>query len=193
MAQGGHRVSWMACAMPKATQLLIENKANGPAVAEELRADANFPLAIIEYNPVGSKDQRFFAASGDAEAGLIYCPDDAPWVGPLKGILCSFAGEGSIAHDDDCDAFSQLVNWSRQQQYGLLAYLDRQAAQAEAQRKPQRQCQVPDENGNMITLFLDDERQLWYDPKNPERTYPPGPSTETPPEGNHLHERRDVR
>jgi hypothetical protein len=52
--------------MPRATQVLIEDKANGPAVIEQLRCDPDFGLAVIEYDPKGSKTQRFVAACADA-------------------------------------------------------------------------------------------------------------------------------
>ncbi len=175
MARGGHTVSWLSCPMPAATQLLIENKANGPAITEELRADPNFGLAVIDYNPKGNKTQRFIAAVGDVEGGLIYFPEDAPWLGPIRKELCEFAGEGSIAHDDNCDAFSQFINWSRQMQFGYLAYLEKKAAE-ETQATIHR-CLYTDETGAEIILEWSEQKQVWIDPKNPEKTYAAAPAT----------------
>lgn len=189
LARGGHRVSWLNCPMPAATQVLIENKANGPAIAEQLRCDPEFPLAVIEYNPVGgSKTERFIAACADAEARLIYFPEDAPWIGELRKVLCDYAGEGSIKHDDDCDAWSQLVNWSRHHQYGLLGYLEKQAAEEAGTREIHR-CKVedPDVPGQTLILEWDEAQGLWFDPKNPARTYAPAApeaeATESPADG----------
>jgi hypothetical protein len=149
--------------MPRATQVLIEDKANGPAVIEQLRCDPDFGLAVIEYDPKGSKTQRFVAACADAEGGLVWMPEDAPWIGQLRKVLCDYAGEGSVAKDDDCDAWSQFVNWSRQYQYGLLDYLDAQAKQAEA---PVYRCEMVDEFNVTHFLEWDEAKKVWVDPKN---------------------------
>jgi predicted phage terminase large subunit-like protein len=174
-ARGGHTVAWMSVPMPPATQVLIENKANGPAIAEELRADPKFGLAVIEYNPKGSKTQRFIAATGDVEGGLIFLPEDAPWIGELLKVLCDYAGEGSVLHDDDCDSFSQFINWSRQMQYGLLGFLEKQAAEEAGTREVHR-CVIQDDTGADVVLEWDEVKELWFDPKNPERTYAAGPA-----------------
>jgi len=158
VARGGHRVSWLSVPMPAATQVLIENKANGPAVSEELRADPDFGIGVIDYNPKGSKTQRFIAATGDAEAGLIYFPEDAPWIGALRKTLCDYAGEGSIPHDDDCDAWSQFINHSRQMQFGLLGYLEKQANEG---REDIVRCEYVDENGETLLLEWDSAVELW--------------------------------
>ena len=162
MARGGHKVQWLHEPMPTATQMLIENKANGPALTIELRDDPEFPLAVLEYEPGrSSKTERFVTASSDVEAGLCWFPIDAPWIGELRKTLCDYAGEGSVAFDDDCDAFSQFVNWSRQMQYGLLGWLDKQAAQA---AETTHRFEYEDEHGNTIVLEWDPERKLWVGP-----------------------------
>lgn len=173
MARGGHRVSWLSIAMPAATQVLIENKANGPAIAEQLRADPEFNLAVIEYNPKGSKTQRFIAATADAEAGLCWFPEDAPWIGTPHKQLCSFAGEGSLPHDDDCDAWSQFVNWSRQHQYGLLAAAEKESAVLRQSDQPVRRCEYQTEDGRTVILEFDETRWLWINPQDPSETYEP--------------------
>jgi predicted phage terminase large subunit-like protein len=175
MSRGGHLVPWLPFPMPAATQVLIENKANGPALTEELRADPTFGLAVIDYDPKGSKTQRFIAATGDVAGGLVYFPEDAPWIGSLVKVLCEYAGEGSVRYDDDCDAFSQFVNWSRQMQYGLLGWMEKQAAEAAGTTKIHR-CVYTDETGTDIILEWDEYKQLWVDPKNPERTYAAAPA-----------------
>lgn len=54
-------------------------------------------------------------------------PEDAPWVG-LGCDFLAWAGEDSIPHDDDIDAFSQIINWARQRVYGLSTYYEQQPA-----------------------------------------------------------------
>lgn len=174
VARGGQTVAWMSCPMPAATQVLIENKANGPAVTEELRADPNFGLAVIDYNPKGNKTQRFIAATGDVEGGLVYFPEDAYWIGPVRKELCDFAGEGSILHDDNCDAFSQFINWSRQMQYGLLGWLDKQEAAAREQTT--HRYEYVNELGVTIVLEWDPAKEMWCGPNGEE--FPPAPDEE---------------
>lgn len=174
VARGGHPVPWLSCLMPEATQVLIENKANGPAVTEELRADPNFGLAVIDYAPKGSKTQRFIAATGDVEGGLVYFPEDASWIGPIRKELCDFAGEGSIPHDDNCDAWSQFINWSRQMQYGLLGFLEKQAAAERAQTT--HRYEYVNDQGVRVVLEWDPVRQLWCGPNGEE--FPAGPDAE---------------
>ena len=108
-------VQWSREPLPRATILLIEDAANGPAVIDELSADPAIAgaVSIIPIRPEGGKDSRAYAMSTDCEAGNIYLPEDAPWVGPIKLMFASWNGEGSIPNDDDIDAADQLVNWSR--------------------------------------------------------------------------------
>lgn len=173
MARGGHTVQWLKEPMPSATQVLIENKANGPALAAELRDDPEFHLSVLEYEPGrSSKTERFVTAASDAQAGNCWFPTDAPWIGQLRKTLCDYAGEGSVPFDDDCDAWSQFVNWSRQMQYGLLKYLEK--LQVEQGLKEPIRCLVQDETGKDLTLEWDEGRNVWFDPQNPERTFAPG-------------------
>jgi predicted phage terminase large subunit-like protein len=179
MARGGHTVPWLKCPMPPATQCLIENKANGPAITEELRADPKFGISVIEYNPIGSKDQRFYAATGDAEGGLCYWPEDAPWIGALRKQLTDFAGEGSIPHDDDCDAWSQFVNWSRQHQYGLLGYLEKKSMEQSASLEDPSRCLFVDEQGKERILEWDALSGYWVDRQTGDR-FAPAPTEDKP-------------
>ena len=174
MSQGGHKVLWLREPMPAATQVLIENKANGPATIDDLRGDPNFPLAVIEYEPgQSSKTERFTTATSDAEAGLCYFPEDAPWMGQVRKILTDYAGEGSVPFDDDCDAWSQTVNWSRGHRYGLLDYLEGLEAAAAGIKKGPTRCVVEDVDGSDLILEWDEQHGDWFDPKNPERRFQP--------------------
>ena len=125
-------VEWASVPLPRATILLIEDKANGPAIVDELSSDPEIAgaVSIIPVNPEGGKDSRAYAMSTDAEAGNIYIPEDAPWIGPVKLMFKSWNGEGSIPHDDDIDAASQLVNWSRNR-FGWILQGAKQFAEAQ--------------------------------------------------------------
>ena len=117
-------VPWCSRTLPRAKILLIEDKANGPAVIDEFRLDPEIGAAIIPIEPEGGKDSRAYSASADAEAGNIFLPEDAMWQGQVVTMFSHWAGEGSIPHDDDIDAFSQLVNYVRDRFGVFVRYLE---------------------------------------------------------------------
>src|SRR5260370_35490988 len=63
---------------PKTAAKLVEDKANGPAVIQELRHDIS---GLIEVNPEGGKIARANAMAPQAESGNIHLPHPAiaPW------------------------------------------------------------------------------------------------------------------
>ena len=102
-----------------ASVILIEDKANGPAIVEELQADPDFGASVIAVDPQGDKVSRANAASTDVEAGSVYLPETAEWVGTFVRTFAAFPG---VKHDDDVDALSQFINWRRTRNlaYGVL-------------------------------------------------------------------------
>jgi predicted phage terminase large subunit-like protein len=91
----------------RVSHVLIEDAANGPAVIEELARE--FP-GIIPVRPLGGKVARAQASTADVEAGNCYLPEDAQWTLPLVLAFSKFPLD---KHDDDVDAFTQVVNWKR--------------------------------------------------------------------------------
>jgi predicted phage terminase large subunit-like protein len=92
---------------PKATAILVEDKANGPAVIETLQKEIP---GIIAIEPEGGKEARAFAIQPQQEAGNLYLPDPsiAPWVEEFVGECTSFPRG---ANDDQVDACTQAVHW----------------------------------------------------------------------------------
>lgn len=155
------KVEWCCDPVPAADLVLIEDKANGPAIIEELRADPKFGIAIVAIKPTSSKDSRAYAASSDVEAGNVILPEDAPWIGEFTLLFSQWFGEGSILHDDDIDAMSQLVNWARQRVYGLSQWYEEQAAKLAP--KPQTDNQIIQERvkqGKPVFAEMPDGRQI---------------------------------
>lgn len=92
----------------RARLVLIEDKANGPAIISDLRTE--FP-GIVPFDPgkYGSKEARAQLASLAFEAGNVWLPEEAPWLGDYVEELCSFPGG---LHDDQVDGTSQLlIRW----------------------------------------------------------------------------------
>lgn len=99
------RLKW-----PKATAILVEDKANGPAVIEMMQGRIE---GLIAVEPEGGKVSRAYAAQPEVEAGNVYLPHPVlfPWV---SGFVDSCAGFPNAAHDDDVDAFTQALTRMRQ-------------------------------------------------------------------------------
>ena len=94
---------------------LIEDKANGSAVIEELSREVP---GVIAINPEGGKIARAWAAQPTLEAGAMHVP--------IAGVLAGENGKDGAQeyidehadfpngrHDDDVDAETQFTNWVR--------------------------------------------------------------------------------
>lgn len=90
---------------PQAVAVLIEDKANGPAVITTLKDEIS---GLIAVNPEGGKEARLRAISPLFEARNVYVPDPtiAPWVHDVIEEWCAFP---FARHDDDVDAMSQAL------------------------------------------------------------------------------------
>lgn len=89
---------------PQARTILIENKANGPAVIRTLQG--HLP-GVIGWNPGSdSKEARAQAVSGYYEAGNVWLPAAAEWVGDHVEEMVEFP-KGAL--DDRIDAATQAL------------------------------------------------------------------------------------
>jgi predicted phage terminase large subunit-like protein len=86
---------------PNALRVLIEDKANGPAVIETLHAEIP---GIIAINPQGGKESRAAATQPSVESGNYYLPEGADWLDDFVTELALFP---SAANDDQVDSFTQ--------------------------------------------------------------------------------------
>lgn len=98
---------------PRTDVILIEDKANGPAVISELRDEI---AGIVPFPPEGmpmeSKMSRAKRTQPSVESGNCYIlhPDYGDWVWPFIEQHCNF---GKAKHDDDVDAHCQAFLYSR--------------------------------------------------------------------------------
>lgn len=114
-----------------ASTVLVEARANGDAIIEELKNDPDFGAAVIAIEPEGGKESRAHAASTDIEAGNVYLPEDATW---LSTYLKTFAAFPGGRHDDDVDATTQFLGWRRTRnlRYAVLEFAERLKADIKA-------------------------------------------------------------
>lgn len=91
----------------KPSAILIEAKANGDALIDDLRRTLS---GVVAFEPgARSKYERAQVGSAPAaEAGQIWLPEDAPWVDVFieEHVIFPLA-----AHDDCVDACSQAMLW----------------------------------------------------------------------------------
>lgn len=92
---------------PQTIAVLIEDKANGPAVIETITGEIP---GVIAIEPEGGKIARAYAIQPQHEAGNLFLPDPsiAPWVNDYLTELTAFPG---APNDDEADATTQAVNW----------------------------------------------------------------------------------
>lgn len=90
---------------PDAYAKLVEDKANGPAILDDLKSEIT---GLIAIEPDGSKEARLAAQSHFIESGHVYLPEPSlvPWVDGYIEELCEFP-EGDF--DDQVDATSQAL------------------------------------------------------------------------------------
>lgn len=92
---------------PRARAILIEDKANGPAVIDTLKSKVP---GILPIEPDGSKLARAHAVTSYWEAGNVWLPhpDLFPWVKDLISEVLAFPAG---THDDQVDAMTQALRW----------------------------------------------------------------------------------
>lgn len=93
----------------KTIAVLIEDKANGPAIIDTLEEDVP---GLTPITPQGGKVVRAHAVQPQHEAGNFYLPSPTmpgfEWVNDFMGLFSKFPG---VKNDDDIDAWTQGVNW----------------------------------------------------------------------------------
>lgn len=88
--------------------ILIENKASGIQLIQELRSETSLPIIGIE--PDADKVVRAFTEAAGVEAGLVFLPELAPWLSDFESEIRSFPG-GEYA--DQVDTLTQFLRWNR--------------------------------------------------------------------------------
>ena len=111
---------------PQAHAVLIEDKANGPAIISELQKEIP---GVVAVNPEGGKLARAQATAPLWESGSIELPDPQvfgiTWMEDYLHNMCAFP---KAAHDDDVDATSQALIYMRSRLGGgIVDFYRRQA------------------------------------------------------------------
>ena len=89
-----------------ATVVLIEDKASGTQLIQELIADGCRP--VTRYQPTGDKTMRLHAQTALIENGFVYIPETAPWLAEYLHEMTVFP-KGK--YDDQADSTAQFLDW----------------------------------------------------------------------------------
>jgi predicted phage terminase large subunit-like protein len=95
--------------------ILIEDRASGQSVIQELKSSTRFP--IIPVKPDSDKQSRAQAITPMIESGKVFLPENASWVPYFLDEISSFP---SGLHDDIVDSVSQALNHLRQPKSVLM-------------------------------------------------------------------------
>lgn len=88
---------------PEAMTKIIEEKANGAAIINELKDEFS---GLVAVNPKGSKAARAMAVQGIVEAGNVHLPEHNDWLGEFMNETASFPW---AKNDDQVDAMTQYL------------------------------------------------------------------------------------
>ncbi|MHB8853146.1 MAG: phage terminase large subunit [Ignavibacteriaceae bacterium] len=86
-------------------EILIEDKASGQSLIQELERETRLPIKKIKVDK--DKFSRFIAITPMIESGRIYLPESAPW---LETFLNEFEEFPNGEFDDQVDSVTQAIN-----------------------------------------------------------------------------------
>jgi predicted phage terminase large subunit-like protein len=114
----------------KPTAILVEDKASGTQLIQELIADGL--SEVTRYAPDGDKIMRLHAQTATIENGFVHVPEMAPW---LPDYLAEFMLFPNARYDDQVDSTAQALAWARQRPpgHGMIEFY-RQMVEAEGWR-----------------------------------------------------------
>src|SRR6266849_5255801 len=98
--------------------VLIEDRASGQSLIQELKAATTFPVIAVKVDK--DKETRAAAVTGYFESGKILFPEGAAWLADFEDELAGFPG---AAHDDCVDSVTQALNYLRDTS-GVLGFVE---------------------------------------------------------------------
>lgn len=95
-----------------AIPVLIEDKASGQSLIQELRKTSTIPIIPIKAD--GNKVTRLSEVTAVIEAGKVFLPTRGPWLADYELQLAQFPYS---KHDDMVDSTSQFLRWADKPKY----------------------------------------------------------------------------
>src|SRR5256885_7780161 len=109
-----------------ATELLIEDKASGTQLIQELILEGCH--GVTRYEPTTEKIMRLHAQTAVIENGFVYLPETAPWIAEYLHEMTVFPNG---KHDDQVDSTAQFLDWFKRPSPGQ-AYFECMRMQVQA-------------------------------------------------------------
>jgi predicted phage terminase large subunit-like protein len=118
----------------EATEVLIEDKASGTQLIQELIEDGCH--GVTRYQPTIEKIMRLHAQTGMIHNGFVHIPETAPWLAEYLHEMVVFP-KGK--HDDQVDSTAQFLDWFKKPfpGQGIFELYRRLAQEAAECSKPQ--------------------------------------------------------
>ena len=101
------RMRWLADQW-KPAQILVEDRASGQSLIQELRHSTCLPVIPVKVD--SDKMARAQSVTALVEAGRVFLPEGAAWLGDFIDELAAFP---KGAHDDCVDSLTQALNYVR--------------------------------------------------------------------------------
>jgi predicted phage terminase large subunit-like protein len=107
------------------TNILIEDKASGTQLIQELISEGMSKIVRYEYPTVTDKATRLYSQTATIENGFVHLPEEAPWLEDFIKEVTSFPGS---KYDDQVDSMTQFLEWTKRPipYAGLMKYMEMQ-------------------------------------------------------------------
>jgi len=135
-----------------ATEVLIEDKASGTQLIQELILEGCH--GVTRYEPTTEKIMRLHAQTAIIENGFVHIPETAPWLAEYLHEMTVFP-KGK--YDDQVDSTAQFLDWFKRPFPGQV-FFEYMQMQMQARQKPEnperyRVClQAAGDVGSVYTL-----------------------------------------
>ena len=103
----------------KADLTLIEDKASGTPLIQDLRAEGVSGVEEYDPGPGNDKQMRLYAVSAEFESGRVRLPREAPWKDEYVREITGFPG---TKYDDQVDSTTQALEHLKTKVRSRLAW-----------------------------------------------------------------------
>jgi predicted phage terminase large subunit-like protein len=138
-----------------ATEVLIEDKASGTQLIQELIAEGCHGVTC--YQPTCDKIMRMNAQTAMIENGFVRIPETAPWLDEYLHEMTVFPNG---RHDDQVDSTAQFLDWFKRPfpGQGIFEYYRQLAQELEQRQRRKPQPAPPDPARGSLEWFALQEK-----------------------------------